>query len=142
MIQGLALSKFIKFEYEQLYVCGLSQGGYAALINALQSNPQKAIVASGYTVLFDQPYVSGHDQLIIPGIGEVYNSEGVRMQIQETNTQFLFTWGLKEPGAYGIDARDSLTLKFFDQLTNVKCYIHPKGHIYYGPAIREFLDGK
>lgn len=142
LIQSLALSKFIKFEYEELIVCGISQGGMAALINSLQCNPQKAIIASGFSVLFDEPQRSGHDQIIIPGLNKIYDSKGIRRQLQESPTRFLFTWGLKEPGVYGIEAREKLSVGFFDTLQNVTTHIHAKGHVYDLPAITEFLNEK
>lgn len=142
MIQSLAVSKFIQNKYEALYVCGLSQGGLAALINALQSHPQKAIIASGYSVLMDHPYMSAQDQLIIPDYKTLNNSEHIKIQIQKMNTQFLFTWGIQENGFYGIDAKDRLTSNFFKDLKNVKSMIHPLGHIYYEPVITEFLGIK
>jgi len=140
MIQGLALSKFIKQEYENLYVCGLSQGGLAALINSLQSNPERAVIASGFSVLMRNPYKIGLNQIIIPDYRKFYNPDGVKLQIKKTDTQFLFTWGEKESGLYGRDAGDRLTAQFFKGMKNVQTYIHPEGHVYYEPAITDFFE--
>jgi len=142
MIQGFALSKFIKQEYENLYVCGLSQGGLAALINSLQSNPKKAVIASGFSVLMNNPYLSGHNQLIIPNYRKAYNPDGLKLQIKNTDTQFLFTWGEKEGGLYGKEAKDRLTEDFFKGMENVHTNIHPEGHVYYEPAITEFFENR
>lgn len=140
IIQGMALSKFIKNKYKELYVCGLSQGGTAGLINSLQSNPQKAVIASGFSVLMSKPYQSNLNQLIIPNYSAVYNPDGVKSKIEKNSTQFLFTWGTKEGGMYGKDAKERLTFKFFKGMTNVQSYIHQKGHVYYEPAIIEFFE--
>lgn len=139
LIQSLALSKFLKNKYKELYVCGLSQGGTAALINSLQSKPQKAIIASGFSVLFDSPFMSGHNQLIIPGYNSIYSSDQVKAKIQESNTEFLFTWGMMETGEYGREAKEKFTSHFFDGVKNVATFIHPEGHIYYEPIIVEFI---
>lgn len=141
LVQTLALSKYIKSKYEELYVCGLSQGGSAALLNALQSHPDKAIIASGYSVLMDQAHISGTDQLIIPDYPVLSNSEILKSRIQSMNTQFLFTWGIRESGFYGIDAKEKLTQSFFKELKNAKCIIHAGGHIYPEQGIVEFLGG-
>lgn len=140
MIQGLALSKYIKNRYKELYIFGLSQGGLAALINSLQSTPKKAVISSGFSVLMDKPYRSSHNQFIIPNYRATYNPDGVKSKIEKTNTQFLFTWGKKEGGLYGKDAEKRLTSKFFEGMTNVQIYIHQEGHVYYEPAIIEFLQ--
>jgi hypothetical protein len=142
VIQSLALSKFIKTKYKKLYVCGLSQGGLAALINSLQSTPHKAVIASGFSVLMNKPYLSNHNQLIIPNYRAVYNADGIKTQIGKTSTKFLFTWGTKERGIFGIDAQETLTLKFFEGKTNILSYIHQEGHVYYEPAIIAFFEKK
>jgi hypothetical protein len=139
LIQTLALSKYIKTNYEELYVCGLSQGGSAALLNALQSHPVKAIISSGYSVLMDQPNISGPDQLIIPNYAVLSKSQGLKSRIQNMATQFLFSWGIQESGFYGIDAKEKLTQTFFKELKNAKCIIHGGGHIYPNEGIQNFL---
>jgi len=140
MIQGIALSKFIKQKYNKFYVAGLSQGGLAALINSLQSSPDKAVIASGFSVLMSNPYRSGHNQLIIPNYRRAYSPSEVKSQIIESETQFLFTWGEEEGGLYGKDVKNKLTAQFFNGMKNVQTYIHPEGHVYYEPAITAFFE--
>ena len=119
---------------------GLSQGGLAALINSIESKPEKAVIASGFSFYMKNPYRSSHDQIVIPGYRKIYSVDSVKAKISELSTRFLFTWGLDERGMYGEDARNNLTKSFLEPLTNVKCIIHPLGHIYYEPAINEFLS--
>ncbi len=140
LIQSLAVSKFIKNKYKELYVCGLSQGGSAALINSLQSNPKKAIIASGFSVLMDNPFMSGHNQIIIPDYNSIYSSNQVMAKIQASNTEFLFTWGMKETGEYGRETKEKLTIRFFKGVKNVETFIHPEGHVFYEPVIVKFLE--
>lgn len=140
IIQSLALSKYLKEHYTGFYVCGLSQGGNAALINALQSQPAKAVVASGYSVLKSLPYRDGHDQVIIPGFKSIYTDSQIRSLIAQSGTSFLFTWGQDETGPYGVEAAEQITKEFFQDLPNVTCHIHPEGHIYYEPVISEYLS--
>jgi hypothetical protein len=142
MIQSMALSKFIKNNYKKLYVCGLSQGGFAALVNSLQSQPDKSIIASGYSVLLDHPYVSGFNQLIIPNINTLYTSVEIKKQIKESETKFLFTWGIKENELFGKESKEKLTSLFLEELPNVATSIHPEGHVYYEPVIKNFVEDK
>ncbi|PID94122.1 MAG: hypothetical protein CSA95_04280 [Bacteroidetes bacterium] len=139
LLQSIALSKFIKKEYDKLFVVGLSQGGAAALLNCFQSEPDKAIIASGYSIQMDAPYESGHSQIIIPNYRYIYNSTRVYSELNSLSTKFLFTYGLKETGLYGKEAQELITATSFDSLSNVECVTHPEGHIYYEPIIREFL---
>ena len=140
MIQGLALSKYLKKRYDEFYIFGLSQGGLAALINSIQSEPGLAVIASGFSVQMEYPYRSGHNQLIIPGYRLAYNPENIKSMISNLKTQFLFTWGLKEPGIYGIDAQEKLTPNFLKESANIKISIHPEAHIYHEPSITSFLE--
>jgi hypothetical protein len=142
LIQSLALSKYIRSRYEQLYVFGHSQGGSAAVINSLQCYPDKAVIASGYSALMDLPYMSGFNQIIIPGYSKNFTSKYVKKQIKEMRTQFLFTWGQQETGIYGVEGRQKLTAKYFADLPNVKCHVHSKGHVYHDLVIADFLEGK
>jgi hypothetical protein len=139
MIQSLALSKYLQSKYEKLYVCGLSQGGGAALMNALQSQPYKAIVASGFSVLMDYPHLNAHDQIIIPGYMRGFDINEIKSQIQQSATRYLFTWGQQESGIYGLEARDKPTAAFFDGIKNVNTIVHPMAHMYFEPLIDSFI---
>lgn len=140
ILKSLALSKFINKKYDKLYIMGLSQGGLAALINAIESRPDKAIIASGFTYFMSEPYRSSHNQIIIPDYQNLDNPEKVYEEISKSTTNFLFTWGLDEQGLYGKDAHMRTTQNFFKPLPNVKSIIHKEGHVYYEPAIIEFLS--
>lgn len=139
IVQSLALSKYINSNYNELYVCGLSQGGLAALINSLQSEPDKAIIASGFSVITREPYRSGFNQIIIPNFRKTYHPDSIKIRIGRITTKFLFTYGLDEKGIYGKDANENLTKEFLKGFANVSFSIHPKGHIYYEPYIVDFF---
>jgi len=140
MLQGLALSKYLEARYKAFFVCGLSQGGLAALINSLQSEPDMAIVASGFSVLNIFPHASYHNQYIIPGYKKNYSLENIKSIMAYSKTQFLFTWGQLEKGNFGKETKDKLTAKFFKDLKNVKTFSHSMGHIYHEPTISSFLE--
>lgn len=139
MIQSLALSKYIKSKHEKHYVIGLSQGGHAALLNSIQSSPDKAFIASGFSVLRKYPFQSENTQLIIPS-SLIYDPDFIKSKIRSVKTDFMFTYGLSESGSYGKEAREKVTELFFKDLNNTNFFIHPKGHIYYEPAVVKFFE--
>lgn len=139
-IQSLALSKYIQKKYKKTIVTGLSQGGYVALLNALQSKPNKAIIASGFSILFDNPHQSGHNQFIVPGHNTFFNSDEIRKKIRASNSSYLFTYGKGESGIYGKEASEYLTKKYFENLKNVKVDFHSGGHTYDIETITNFLN--
>lgn len=140
MIQGLALSKYLDDKYGSFAVCGLSQGGMAALINSLQCEPDIAIIASGYSILQDFPTASAHDQIIIPGLKKYFYSESIKPIIGHSKTNFLFTWGELETGIYGKEAQHKWASTYFEDQNNIKTVVHPEGHIYHEKTIINFLD--
>lgn len=139
-IQSLVVTKFIKENYKETIVTGLSQGGYVALLNSLQAKPNKAIVASGFSILFDEPHQSGHNQFIVPGHNSFFNSDEIRKKIGVSNTSYLFTYGKGESGIYGKEAREYFTKKYFKSLENVKVDFHSGGHIYDIETITNFIN--
>jgi hypothetical protein len=138
LIQSLALSKYLKHRYNEFFVVGLSQGGLAALINSLQSEPSKAIIASGFSVRSDGLYGGAHNQIIIPGLSKIYNLDNIESIISKSTTEFLFTWGFNEKGIYGKKARDS-TLMYLKNFNNVTTAVHHEGHTYHEHSIKSFL---
>jgi hypothetical protein len=130
LLKTLALSKFLKTEYAHLNIAGLSQGGYATLLVSLQAKPQKAVVASGYSVLFDEIEIAGINQIIMPGMKKWANAATIRDSLQKSPTQFLFTYGKIENDIYKVEAFDHTTEKYFENLNNVKFGFHERNHRY------------
>jgi len=98
---SLAITKYLRNRYKKVVVAGLSQGGAAALLNSLQSQPHAAIIASGFSVNARDIGVD-HDRIIIPRLWQRLNVEGIRSRMQILATSFLFTYGKSETGVYGI----------------------------------------
>lgn len=139
-IQSLVLSKYIKNKYEMMYITGLSQGGYVALLNSLQSNPDKSVIASGFSILFDEPYQSGPNQFILPGLSNFFNNEQIKNNIMSSNTDYLFTYGKQEYGIYGREANEFLTKDYFSELENVTVNSHNGKHVYDSISTVRFLN--
>jgi hypothetical protein len=135
---SLAITKYLQRKYRAVAVIGLSQGGYAALLNSIQSRPDVAVIASGFSVgTRDMP--ARHDQIIIPGLQSRLGDGAIRSRMQEIATRFLFTYGRDEVGRYGIEATEQPTCEYFSELPNVECRIHEDGHAFPADILREFL---
>lgn len=143
IVQSLAIAKYLKSCYYKTIIAGLSQGGTAALLNALQSEPDIAIVASGYSVISEKAEGSGFDQIIIPGLyARWIERTKLVSAISKTRTHFLFTWGKQETGEYRIEAEEQRSCKILMGLPNVRCAIHNGGHIFPVEEIGAYLIGE
>jgi predicted esterase len=140
IVDTMAIVKHLRALYGKVVVIGLSQGGQAALYNALQSKPDGAFIASGYSVLQEALSRAELDQIIVPGMVDYMTNEDIFEGIRDSRTRFVFTWGRQERGTYGVEAEYNCTANFFLPLGNVKCVVHDGGHVFPGPAVTEFLD--
>ncbi|MGD9685451.1 MAG: hypothetical protein AB7U43_00485 [Desulfobacter sp.] len=139
LVNSIAFTKHLKSKYSKVIVAGLSQGGAAALLNSLQSNPDAAIIASGFSVLSSVADGSDLAQIIIPGIRAFYTNEKIKDLIQSSKTKYLFTYGKKETGTYKIEAEEGLTSKFLKDCLNTNFIVHPNGHEFDKTAIHNFI---
>jgi len=136
---SLAVTKYLQQRYDKVILAGLSQGGRAALLSSLQSQPDAAIIASGFTIIRQKVQAAGHNQIIIPGLRSRFGFDVIRSRIQQSPTRYLFTYGRKEQGTYKMEAEERLTEKFLSACPNVECKSHPGGHVFPTEIIREFL---
>lgn len=139
LVQSLALTKYLKTQYSKTMLCGLSQGGHAALLNTLQSNPDYAIIASGYSIRRKEPYMSFHDQLILPN-QKIYSPEYIKQKLQGIKTHLLFTYGEKEKSTYGLESQENMTKEYFKEFENIEFAIHPDAHVYNKEVILTFCN--
>ncbi len=140
LVSSLALTKYLQQHYGEVYVAGLSQGGEAALLNALQSQPTAVVVASGFSLLSDQIDWAGFNQIIIPGLRRYYTNERIYETIANSKTRFLFTYGKSETGTYRVEAEENLVCNKFGPLKNVDCATHPAGHAFDNELVRDFIS--
>jgi hypothetical protein len=139
IVSAMAITKWLQGRHDQVVVTGLSQGGGAALLTTLQSQPTAAVIASGFSVIMERIHWSGHNQIIIPGIGQAYSNENVRKQIKASQTQFLFTYGRSESYIYRMEAERGLSCDFLSGCPNVRCESHDDGHIFHVDITSDFL---
>lgn len=140
IVHTLAFSKYLKQKYPILVVAGLSQGGGAALLNTLQSQPTAAVIASGFSIINKRAQWSGHNQIIIPGLRKRLSHETVRTKMQKSPTQFLLTYGKKEVGTYQIEVTQRPSAQFLSHCQNVTVQSHAGGHTYSPDIVRKFLQ--
>lgn len=140
LVQSLAFTKWMKSCFNKIVVAGLSQGGAAAMLNALQSKPTVAIVASGHSVINEKAQWSGFGGLVaVPGYAELYHAVTLRKKLQATTTMWLFSWGHGEKGTYKIEAEERCTAKEIGVLANVSIVIHEFGHTFPIMFIQKFI---
>lgn len=137
LVDTMAIVKYLKSVYSKVAVIGLSQGGQAALYNFLQSQPDAAIIASGFSVIHETMQRAGIGQIMIPGMKEYLSNESILDGIQNSNTEYLFTWGWEERGIYGVEAWYRCTRAFFGSLSNVTCVSHDTGHVFPAMEVSE-----
>jgi len=118
----------------------LSQGGGAAVYNVLQSKPDAAVIASGFSIINKHAQWSGHNQIILPGLRKRLSHETIRGKFQKIPTRFLFTYGKKEIGTYRIEVTQGLSRAFLAPCKNVEVRVHDGGHEFPTQLVAEFLS--
>jgi hypothetical protein len=73
---------------------GISEGGYTTLLNLLNTEPDGAVIAAGYSINFDIYLPS---QFVLSNrfgnAPQVYSRDSVKAKISNLQTNTLFTWG-------------------------------------------------
>jgi hypothetical protein len=142
IVQSLAITKWLKQCAGAVILAGLSQGGAAVMLNAFQSHPHAAIVASGASLITSDAEWSGDSQIIaVPGYAELYEEDNLFLALERTPTQWFFSWGLRERGTYKIEAVEGKTAQAIDGLTNVEVVTHEEGHVFPVEDIKDWLGG-
>ncbi len=137
IVEAVALTLVLAQHAEKFAVVGLSQGGEAALLAALLNPPDAAVIASGYSaVSADLALWSGHDQIIIPGVSALTESERIEESLDFSS---LFSYGRSEVGTYRTDAETGRTCTALEQNDAIECVIHDGGHEFPVPEVVEFL---
>ena len=141
LTQSLAFVKWMKSCFDQTVVAGVSQGGAATLINALQSKPTAAVVSSGHSLLFDQVEYAGHNQLLnVPGYASLAKSGTLVKAMTSSPTAWLFTWGRAELDIYKVEADTGFTASYIEPLPQVDVNIHDGGHEFPIENVRAFIS--
>ena len=140
LVQSLAFVKWMKTCFDKTVVAGLSQGGAATLLNALQSKPTAAVVSAGHSLLFDQVEYAGHNQLLnVPGYASLAKSANLVAALTASPSKWLFSWGRLDSDIYKVEAETGFTASYIRPLANVKVSIHDGGHEFPVADVRAFV---
>lgn len=140
LIDSLAFAKYLKKEFKKLVLAGLSQGGGAVLLNALQSEPDAAIISAGHTVVNTIEY-SAPDQLVaVPGYANLFEPDYLVHVLGKNKTYWLFTFGRKDSDIYKIEADNFLLADALKEIKTVSVISHNQGHIFPKQEINDWLQ--
>lgn len=135
-----ALVQHIQSQYPKVGIVGLSQGGEATLFLSRTAQPDFAVISSGYSILNAEIEYKNFDQILFSGYREFNSPKAVRAQISQSDTEYLFTWGLEESGAYNFEANTNHTCSYLQEVSNkVSCTQHKGGHEYPLPELGAFI---
>jgi hypothetical protein len=141
LVQAMAFTKWMKSCFGRTVLAGLSQGGAAVLLTAMQAMPTAAVVAAGHSMLFDQLEYAGHSQLLnVPGYAAQAKRDTLVAALSSTPTRWLFAWGRADTNVYMVEASTRYTANAIDPLANVDISIHDGGHVFPVAAIQAFLQ--
>jgi hypothetical protein len=142
-IQINALTKHLKSKYKKVIVIGLSAGSWGAFFTALQSEPDGAQIASGYSINFnDLTYIYTSNQLHFDGLFTSHPIDSIRKTLANSSTQYLFSYGSSDPVQH-MSTENSLhtTQNFFntpDTLGNLSYFYNFSTHRFPCEALDTF----
>ncbi|MBK7763350.1 MAG: T9SS type A sorting domain-containing protein [Bacteroidetes bacterium] len=143
-IQMNALTKYLKGKYNKVIVLGLSSGSWGAFFSSLQSEPDAAQIASGYSMLFnDLSYGATADQLHFDGLFSDHPADSARAIIKNQVTQYLFSYGSGDAVTHMANENTNhITQNFFntpDTLQNASYFYDFSSHRFPCEALDTFF---
>ena len=98
VIEMIAMVKYLKANYDKVFLFGLSEGGYSALLTTMFIEPDAAMISGGYSIHFDTCTIekdilkTRFDYLL-----DTFDKVKVKDKVTNSTTQYLFTWGDGDP---------------------------------------------
>ena len=93
-IECFAIVKYLKTKYRKVIIYGLSQGGTTSMITSIETDPDAALVCSGYSTTWDTAfYASGPSGLIQDSIFNVYSSDNIKDSMTQNMSYYFYSWG-------------------------------------------------
>lgn len=140
LLDALAFSKWMHGCFQETAILGLSQGGAATLLVSFQAKPTYGVVASGHSILFRMTLPAAANQIVgVPSYHELFREEVLIPKIKKSPTLWMFTWGVKESGVYGFEARGGPTFSTLAGLDNVVAEGHGRGHVFPQADVLKFM---
>ncbi|MBK7764379.1 MAG: T9SS type A sorting domain-containing protein [Bacteroidetes bacterium] len=98
LIEMIAMIKYLKANYDKVFLMGLSEGGYSALLCTMYSKPDAAVISGGYSINFDTCTTeTGILYTRFDSLVYQYDKVKVKDKISQSPTHYLFTWGDGDP---------------------------------------------
>ena len=120
--------KSFKRKYEKVFLLGLSEGTKVAQVAAVLSEPDIAVLASGFSAAKGKAIVDGEAIYTIGFENNVYFLPDFPNMLQSTPTKFVYAFGRREEGIEGGEAVTGFTCKKFSKYGKVRCILHDGGH--------------
>lgn len=131
LIECLALLKYMNQHYKKVVVLGCSMGGYSALLAALHSAVDGAMIASGYSTHFDDvPYIQFEVAQHFQNIPSLLNDTVIKEKINHSNSEFLFSFADQDNYWFQIEHDSTLLQNFFGPLTNCSYFYNFQYHSF------------
>ncbi len=120
LIEAIALVKYLKSLYNEVYILGLSTGGTEALWVSLLSNPTATIVSSGYSVLCDTDAASlTVNSQFYGNCLNYFTKDTLKKYFQVSPTRYLFTQAMNDSPICQAEIDGQHTPSFFSGLSNI-----------------------
>jgi hypothetical protein len=116
--------------YRNVFVVGLSQGGFASLFAAIAAQPTAAVVASGYSVLFEELFYGALNQPIAPDLRKFYGKDQILKSITKGKTRYLFSWEESENLIYGYESESLESFRILEKTGKAEYYNKNRGHTF------------
>ncbi len=128
----IAMTKYLKQHYLNVVVCGLSEGGYAALLASLFEEPDGVVVSGGYSIDFDTyAWSNAVLRTRFDSLLDQYTRLPLRDRLLNSNSHYLFTWGNFETVPLMQEEHDSVfTQTYLNGLSNCTYYYNFNYHSF------------
>lgn len=131
LIECFAFIKYLNQHYDKVVLLGCSQGGYAAMLTAFNTDVDAALIASGFTTqVHDSASYWYAMQQIFGSAVERYTNPFVKECFTKANTQFLLTYAYPDLPAYITENQQHLTQSYLQNLPNIRYYYNYSEHSF------------
>lgn len=132
IVEMIAWLKYLRKTYDKVFLLGLSEGGYSAFLASFYEEPDAALIAGGYSILFDSAWVekdilrTRFDYLV-----DTFDRYHVRSRLDHSTTNYMFTYGANDP-VIGMTEEHNFhrTDSFLNGLTNCGFYYNFTDHTF------------
>lgn len=124
LIECVAAIKQLKQKYKKVFVLGCSQGGYASLYSALETEVDGVLISSGYSIKLDDNYlIYGNMAQKFAQLPFLLQKDSVKTKISQQKTSYYFSWPPNDSQIYSDENTHHYTQNYFAQgvpLNNTK----------------------